>query len=107
MKQPSIPMPTYPQSGETAHVPDSTVLGQLRFKYFKRPVVPFLHSVPAEILLAPVNQGQEAEGAQEVSEPATKTIGTQSMYREGEAQTDPYTPDYITTPGQDDPEVRL
>jgi hypothetical protein len=27
------------------------------------------------------------------------------MYREMEAQTDPYTPDYITNPGQEDPEV--
>jgi len=104
MKQPPIPMPMYPQAGETRNVPDSTVLGQLRFKYFKRPVVPFLHSVPAEILLAPVNGG-ETEGVDVIDEPATKTIGTQSMYREGETQTDPYTPDYITTPGQDDPEI--
>jgi hypothetical protein len=29
------------------------------------------------------------------------------MYREMEAQTDPYTPDYITNPGQEDPEVYI
>ena len=30
-------------------------------------------------------------------EPATKTVGTQSVYRESEAQTDPYSPEYVAT----------
>ena len=34
---------------------------------------------------------------------ATRTVGTQSMYRESEAQTVPYTPDFIAT--QPAPEI--
>ena len=30
-----------------------------------------------------------------VEEPKTKTAEVQTMYRDGEAQTNPYTPDYI------------
>ena len=69
--------------------------------------MPFLHSVPAEILLAPVhdNENNPLEAPQEVAVEPTRTIGIQTMYREGETQTDPYTPDYITNPGQEDPEI--
>ena len=39
-------------------------------------------------------------------EPATKTVGTQSMYRESEAQTDPYTPAFKLPEGAtEDPEI--
>jgi hypothetical protein len=34
----------------------------------------------------------------------TRTVGTQSLYRESEAQTDPYTPDIATVPGEPEPE---
>ena len=81
----------------------SQVTGQLRFKYFKRPVVPFLHSVPAEILLAPVNGEDnvpQTAGNENEAVPAHRTVACQTVYREGETQTDPFTPDYITNPGQ-------
>merc|ERR1719343_1993151 len=35
-----------------------------------------------------------------VPESKTKTVGTQSVYRESEAQTDPYSPDYFIVPNQ-------
>merc|ERR1719149_4763 len=35
-----------------------------------------------------------------VMESKTKTVGTQSMYRESEAQTNPYSPDYFIVPNQ-------
>lgn len=109
MKQASLGdnVPPFPPQGEMKTAPESSVLGSLRFKYFKRPVVPFLHSIPAEILLAPsqsVANDPNAPPEEEV-EQGTRTVGIQTMYREGEAQTDPYTPDYITNPGQDDPEI--
>lgn len=109
MKEPNVPMPdAFPRPGQTRHVPDATVTGQLRFKYFKRPVVPFLHSVPAEILLAPVNGEDnvpQTAGNENEAVPAHRTVACQTVYREGETQTDPFTPDYITNPGQDDPEI--
>merc|ERR1740133_801132 len=33
-------------------------------------------------------------------EPKTKTVGTQSVYRESESQTNPYSPDYFIVPNQ-------
>merc|ERR1719414_1034953 len=35
-----------------------------------------------------------------VAEPSHKTVGTQSVFRESEAQTDPYSPDYNIEPNQ-------
>lgn len=109
MKESAVQVGAFPPQGQVRPVADSTVLGSLRFKYFKRPVVPFLHSIPAEILLAPGTQEGEAAagGGVQEEEPtqATRSVGIQTMYREGEAQTDPFTPDYITNPGQDDPEI--
>ena len=71
--------------------------GKLRFKYFRRPMVPYLQAVPPDVLLA---REEAAEAmAPPMMEPAAKTVGTQSDYRESEAQTDPYTPDYTVRPG--------
>jgi hypothetical protein len=71
------------------------VSGANRFKYFKTPSVPTLRTVPPDVLLsidhAPSQQIQHTVGP----EPMAKTVGTQSDYRESEAQTDPFTPDYI------------
>ena len=71
--------------------------GKLRFKYFRRPMVPYLQAVPPDVLLAREEAAEEAPPAPR--EPASKTVGTQSDYRENEAQTDPYTPDYTVRPG--------
>lgn len=37
--------------------------------------------------------------------PTMRTIEIQTMYRESEAQTDPYSPEYILKPGQPIPEI--
>lgn len=55
-----------------------------------------------------INKGPAANAAQRgqmdgmMAEPLKKTVGTQSIYRESEAQTLPYTPDFIT---KDAPEI--
>ena len=101
-------VPAFPPQGSKARIAaDSTVLGQQRTKFFKRPIVPFLQSVPAEVLLAPVTMtGEDPMQEPEMKQQSkTRTVGSQSMYRESEAQTDPFTPDYITNPGQQDPEI--
>ena len=71
--------------------------GKLRFKYFRRPMVPYLQAVPPDVLLA--REEAAAEAPPPLPEPAAKTVATQSDYRESEAQTDPYTPDYTVRPG--------
>jgi len=85
----------------------TAVQGANRHKYMKRPIVPFLHAVPPDILLAPPTVSQEdpsiaEQQAEETS--LTKTVATQSDYRESEAQTDPYTTDHVVKPGES-PEV--
>merc|ERR1719198_2726168 len=44
--------------------------------------------------------GATAAGRTVVPESRTKTVGTQSVYRESETQTNPYSPDYFIVPNQ-------
>jgi len=86
----------------------TAVQGANRYKYMKRPIVPFLHAVPPDILLAPPTVAAQDKQAmaeqQRLDDAPTKTIGTQSDMRESEAQTDPFTPDYVVKEGET-PEV--
>jgi hypothetical protein len=56
-----------------------------------------LHTVPPDVLLSidhvPTTQQTQPQTAG--AELATKTVATQSDYRESETQTDPYTPYYL------------
>merc|ERR1719261_1757469 len=45
-------------------------------------------------------RGQEGGPVVPIVESKTKTVGTQSVYRESESQTDPYSPDYYIVPNQ-------
>mmetsp|Transcript_39109 Transcript_39109/g.103026 ORF Transcript_39109/g.103026 Transcript_39109/m.103026 type:complete len:594 (-) Transcript_39109:297-2078(-) len=79
----------------------------MRHKYFRRPIIPFMNAQPPEVLFAPVESSDQAsalEMPQPEPEPLTKEAGCQSMYREAEAQTNPYTPDHIVPAGTN-PEV--
>jgi len=91
-----------------AAVSSSTqVAGQGRYKYFRRPIMPQLTAVPPHVLLAPtVIEKAIKKSMAEVQEPNAKDAEVQTMYRESEAQTNPYTPDYTVKPG-DLPEVLL
>lgn len=81
------------------------ITGPNRYKYFRRPIVPFLHSVPPEVLLAPSTVEQNPlEPPDEGIDGGTKTVAVQTKYRDSEAQTDPYTPDYTVRPGEE-PEI--
>ncbi|ETK96508.1 hypothetical protein L915_00786 [Phytophthora nicotianae] len=83
------------------------ISGSERVKFHRRPVLPHLQAEPPEVLLAPVYvvptlpvQHRDAKAstsphvAAEVLEGATRSVGIQTVYRDSEAQTDPYTPDY-------------
>lgn len=77
--------------------------GQDRFKFSRRPIVPFLNTIPPYVVLDTYrNHEYENEKLKELNRPATsfmKTIATQTDYRDGEAQTEPYTPEYVVKPG--------
>ena len=55
------------------------------------------------MVLAPVSRPEAgmAAAAPAVMEgpPVTKTLGTQTDFRESETQTDPWSPEYVTMPG--------
>jgi hypothetical protein len=43
----------YRDQAKFEHTTITNVSGSHRYKFFKRPIVPFLHSLPPEVLLAP------------------------------------------------------
>ena len=57
-------------------------------------------------MLAPTQDGKQDPmvAPPEVDIATKKTVSVQTMYRESEAQTDPYTPDYTVRPGAE-PEI--
>ncbi|XP_072166389.1 cilia- and flagella-associated protein 91-like isoform X2 [Diadema setosum] len=84
------------------HHPDAKVGGQNRYKYFRRPIIPFLQQVPPEFVMdnSLARVGQVDQVIQErAPTPPYRTIEIQTDYRESETQTDPYTPEYVVRPG--------
>ncbi|CAB3979780.1 Hypothetical predicted protein [Paramuricea clavata] len=85
--------------------PVSDVGGADRYKFFRRPIIPFLQPVPADAILQTSNEAFAASGVpheQDVERPptpATRTVEVQTDYRDSETQTDPYTPEYVVRPG--------
>lgn len=85
----------------------TAVAGATRFKYFRRPVMPRMSAIPPTVLLAPtVAETDPTVPLEDVPEPPQKSQEVQTMFRESEAQTVPYTPDYVVQDGED-PEVLL
>lgn len=82
------------------------VSGTERFKYSRRPIMPRLNAVPPQILLAPTVAQNPMAVVEEAAEPDIKDAGIQTVYRESEAQTVPYAPEYFVPEGTD-PEVLL
>lgn len=78
------------------------VTGRYRYKYFERPLIPFVQQIPPHILLEmgrsdPYNSLDTGE--ERPLTPPVRTVGIQTDYRDSEAQTDPYTPEYFVRPG--------
>lgn len=84
----------------------SAVGGHERYKYSRRPIMPRLNAVPPQILLAPTVAQNPMVAIEEVPEPDIKEMGIQTVFRESEAQTVPYAPDYVVPEGTE-PEVLL
>lgn len=72
------------------------VSGNERPKYFRRPILPHLQAEPPEVLLAPVPVPSTVKKRlhEEETYAPTRSIGMQTVFRDSEVQTDPYSPDY-------------
>lgn len=89
------------------------VSGAERTKFFKRPVLPHLQAEPPEVVLSPVTVPSSTVKKRhlhedDASSSGTRSVGIQTMYRDSEAQTDPYTPDYTikkTSASNEMPEI--
>jgi len=82
------------------------VAGKTRFKYFRRPIAPRMSAMPPNVLLAPTKAQDPMIPVEEVPEPLIKDAEVQTAYRESEAQTQPYTPNYYVPEGED-PDVLM
>lgn len=77
------------------------VFGRERYKYDRRPIVrmhAFTSASPQIVMYetpGPAVAAGKAAVTQHGGVPLTRTVGTQSIYRESEAQTVPYTPEAI------------
>jgi len=78
----------------------SRVGGAQRYKYFKKPLIPYLESNSPTVVLAKQeeaksdrNESKKRPGAK------SRSVGVQTKYRDSEAQTDPFTPKFILKPG--------
>ena len=93
-------------SSDLGAVRDERIISSTnRYKYFRRPIIPFMNAQPPEVLFAAGTQAESALVPVEPEpEPATRDAVCQSDYRESEAQTDPFSPEFHVPHGTD-PEV--
>lgn len=82
------------------------VSGRTRYKYFRRPIAPRMSAMPPNILLAPTKAQDPMIPVEEKPEPLTKNAEMQTAYRDSEAQTQPYTPNYFVPDGEE-PDVLM
>ncbi|KAM6416718.1 cilia- and flagella-associated protein 91 isoform 2-T2 [Pluvialis apricaria] len=81
---------------------DPEVSGRNRYKYFTRPLIPSNKLLPLHVAYAMAKTEPYVHSATRDSKvfgPKLRTLGTQTDYRDGEAQTDPYSPEYIVPSG--------
>ncbi|CAF4575879.1 unnamed protein product [Rotaria sp. Silwood2] len=95
--------------------------GRERAKFFRKPLVPFMENIQPLVVLdtgrsttgtfgdaaikpIPGHLVSSTKSAVPPAQPTTKTQAIQTDYMEREAQTDPYTPEYVVKPGEQ-PEV--
>jgi len=79
------------------------ITGKYRYKFFSRPNKQMLSTLPHIVMYSMKDGGQKRAAGMDgatMLEPKSKTVATQSMYRESDAQTTPYSPDYFITPNQ-------
>ncbi|XP_026151507.1 cilia- and flagella-associated protein 91 [Mastacembelus armatus] len=75
------------------------VTGADRWKYFKRPMIPFTQQVPPDVIFALPKEEFVINDRMNAEPQPTRTVAVQTDYRESETQTDPYSPEYVIKPG--------
>lgn len=114
LKAPKYEVPVMPPTGshkQTSIKKPHDVIGTNRMMYMKRPNVPYINDMHARLKLSDHKTQEvkkfesQAERLVQLATPRSRTVGVQTMYRDSETQTDPYTPDYIVPDGKSDPEV--
>jgi len=76
----------------------------LRANYFTRPILPIYNNeIPREVDIDLPKDNQSELDIHQQAEPASKAVDIQTDFRENEAQTDPFSRDYIKKGS--DPEV--
>merc|ERR1719230_104432 len=101
-------MPSAPPPGFNEQVRTGALVGgTARHKFFTRPVVPHLDAVAPEVLLAPTAETDPMQPPAEEPEQRVKDAQVQTKYRDSEAQTNPYTPEFVLAPDQPEPEVLM
>nr|XP_056704341.1 cilia- and flagella-associated protein 91 [Euleptes europaea] len=81
---------------------DPEVTGRNRWKYFERPFIPFHQQMPLNVVYAtgkPEPYTLHTMPGERPSYLNSQTVGTQTDYRDNEAQTDPYSPEYVVSSG--------
>ncbi|XP_017568957.1 cilia- and flagella-associated protein 91 [Pygocentrus nattereri] len=81
------------------------VAGVDRWKYFKRPLIPFSQQVPPDVVFALPKADLLSGQAEQPSSPFHCSVGVQTDYRDSETQTEPYSPGYTLRPGTAPPEL--
>ncbi|KAM6934028.1 cilia- and flagella-associated protein 91 [Xenentodon cancila] len=82
------------------------VTGADYWKYLKRPLIPFGQKFHSGVFFT--EHGEEFEtggGKGGEQQPSHRTVGIQTDYRESEAQTEPYSPEYVAQPGMTSSEL--
>lgn len=80
-------------------IPKAHVSGKDRYKFFRRPIIPFLQQVPPDVHLHSTSGAYiGADAVDRPQSPLTRNAYVQTDYRENETQTDPYTPEYVFRP---------
>ncbi|XP_008144861.1 cilia- and flagella-associated protein 91 [Eptesicus fuscus] len=77
---------------------DPDVTGKNRYKYFERPFLPFFQQMPPNVALESTKLETYTfppSSSKHQPIPSKYTVGTQTDYRDSEAQTDPYSPEYV------------
>ncbi|CAI9737882.1 Hypothetical predicted protein [Octopus vulgaris] len=96
-------------SGIKNRDPEPQVQGADRWKFFHRPLIPFLFPATAEIIFTKARPGKFLIPESEFEEikyaaPMAKHVQVQTDYRDADVQTDPYSPEYVVRPGSQ-PEI--
>ncbi|XP_024058199.1 cilia- and flagella-associated protein 91 [Terrapene carolina triunguis] len=81
---------------------DPEINGRNRYKYFERPFILFHKPFPLNVAYAVAKTEPyvyPSITSDRSRSPTSRTLGTQTDYRDGEAQTDPYSPEYVVPLG--------